>query len=135
MIVEMQALEKNDTRELVVLPKSSSCKWVFTTKHNPNGSIQRKKARLIAKGYTQAYGIDHGTKYQPLHSETAYISGVAAVHFIGASNCCGPYWPPHSVATTTRPYQLIYIYIYLPTKPTFCSTNFTFYCCFPRALV
>lgn len=66
MIVEMQALEKNDTWELVVLPeRRSSCKWVFTIKHNPNGSIQRNKARLIAKGYTHAYGIDHGTKYRP----------------------------------------------------------------------
>ncbi|XP_068662876.1 uncharacterized mitochondrial protein AtMg00820-like [Aristolochia californica] len=59
---EMQALYENQTWALVPLPsekKPVGCKWVFTVKHNPDGSMARLKARLIAKGYTQCYGIDY----------------------------------------------------------------------------
>ena len=55
MKVEMEALEKNSTWDLVPLPngkKAVGCRWVFTIKHKADGSIDRYKARLVAKGYT-----------------------------------------------------------------------------------
>ena len=61
MNVEMEALEKNKTWELVKLParkKLVGCKWVYIVKYRA-GSIERYKARLVAKGYTQTYGIDY----------------------------------------------------------------------------
>ena len=33
--------------------KNVDCKWVFKTKHNSKGNIERYKARLAAKGFTQ----------------------------------------------------------------------------------
>ena len=59
---EMEALQKNNTWELVPPPygkKTVGCRWVFTVKHNPDGSVSRYKARLVAKGFTQTYGIDY----------------------------------------------------------------------------
>ena len=56
MTEEMDALTDNGTSDLVSLPtrkKVISCRWVFTVKVNPNGSIARLKARLVAKGYAQ----------------------------------------------------------------------------------
>jgi len=56
MRVEMQALEKNKTWDLVKLPKGKStveCRWIFTIKYNSDGSLERYKARLVAKGYTK----------------------------------------------------------------------------------
>ena len=53
MIEEMDALTDYGTWDLVRLPvgkKSIGCCWVFTVKVNPDGSIARLKARLIAKG-------------------------------------------------------------------------------------
>ena len=58
----MDALQKNKTWELVDLPggkKPMGCKWVFAVKFKGDGSLEWYKARLIAKGYTQTYGVDY----------------------------------------------------------------------------
>ncbi|KAL4281404.1 hypothetical protein GQ457_03G010010 [Hibiscus cannabinus] len=69
MKIEMEALEKNRTWELVRLPegkKTVGCKWVFTVKYNSDGSLERYKARLVAKGYSQTYGIDYLETFAPV---------------------------------------------------------------------
>ena len=66
---EIQALEKNDTWDIVELPpgkRTVGCRWLFTIKHNPDGTVERYKARLVAKGYTQAYGIDYQETFAPV---------------------------------------------------------------------
>ncbi|OIT33849.1 putative mitochondrial protein, partial [Nicotiana attenuata] len=48
MLEEIHALEDNHTWDLVDLPKGKKpvgCKWVFTVKVNPDGSVARLKAR------------------------------------------------------------------------------------------
>ena len=60
--VELFALEKNATWTLTKLPfgkKTIRCKWVFKVKFKPNGSIERHKARLVAKCYTQTVGVNY----------------------------------------------------------------------------
>ena len=53
--MEYQSLIENDTWDLVELPSGHKpiigCKWVFKTKRDKNGKIERFKARLVAKGY------------------------------------------------------------------------------------
>ena len=61
MIEEMDALNENGTYNLVHLPtgkKAIGCHWVFAIKVNPDGAVARLKARLMAKGYAQTYGVD-----------------------------------------------------------------------------
>jgi len=58
---EMNAIERNKTWDLVELPKGKEVigvKWVYTTKSNVEGKIERHKARLVVKGYKQQYGRD-----------------------------------------------------------------------------
>ncbi|XP_019706599.1 uncharacterized mitochondrial protein AtMg00820-like [Elaeis guineensis] len=58
---EITTIEKNKTWELVDLPKGkdvTSLKWVYKTKFNEDGSIQKYKAILAAKGYSQQPRID-----------------------------------------------------------------------------
>ena len=58
----MSALKKNNTWELVNLPKGKrkvGCKWVLTTKNRAYGTLERYKVRLVAKGYTQTHGTDY----------------------------------------------------------------------------
>ncbi|KAI5335698.1 hypothetical protein L3X38_025832 [Prunus dulcis] len=66
---EMKALEKNQTYTLETLPrgkKTVGCRWVFTIKHNVFGSIERYKARFVAKGYTQTYDVDYEETFVPV---------------------------------------------------------------------
>ena len=68
MMEEMQALDDDGTWNLVQLParkKAFGCRWVFTTKVNPDGSIARLKARLVDKGYTQTYDVDYSDTFFP----------------------------------------------------------------------
>lgn len=66
---EYQSLVENGTWELVELPAgrtSIKCKWVFKTKRGSDGSVDRYKERLVAKGYAQQYDVDYDETYSPV---------------------------------------------------------------------
>lgn len=66
---EISSIEKNGTWLLTDLPKgakSIGVKWVYKTKLNQHGDIEKYKARLVAKGYTQEHGIDYEEVYAPV---------------------------------------------------------------------
>ena len=59
---ELDALTKNHTWDLIILPSRQSvvgCKWIYKIKTRSDGSIKRYKAHLVAKGFTQEYEIDY----------------------------------------------------------------------------
>jgi hypothetical protein len=69
MDAEILALNKNQTWSLVPPRKGSNiidCMWVFKIKRKADGSIDRYKGRLIAKGYKQRYGIDYEGTFSPV---------------------------------------------------------------------
>lgn len=63
---ELFMIEKNDTWELVDRPFEKPVirvKWVYKTKLNLNGSVQKNKASLVVKGYAQKPGLDYDETY------------------------------------------------------------------------
>ena len=57
---ELVMIDKNQAWELVERPKHRKVigvKWVFRTKLNADGSINKHKARLVVKGYAQIFGV------------------------------------------------------------------------------
>ena len=69
MLDELDSMYKNQVWELVDLPKGHKTignKWILKVKRKADGSIERYKARLIAKGYTQREGIDYEETFSPV---------------------------------------------------------------------
>ena len=77
---EIDAIEKNQTWDLVDIPAdktSIGVKWVYKTKLNEKGELEKNKTRLVAKGYAQKYGIDYDETFAPV-ARIDTIRGVLA---------------------------------------------------------
>jgi hypothetical protein len=77
MSTELNALRQTKTWILVPQPAGVNIvgsKWIFKTKQRPDGSVDKYKARLVARGFTQQHGIDYG--------------GQASHRSLGSFACC-----------------------------------------------
>ena len=59
----MRLVEISDRVKLV------GCKWVYKTKRDSKGKVERFKARLIAKGFTQKEEIDYNETFSPVSTK------------------------------------------------------------------
>ncbi|CAM8998928.1 unnamed protein product [Rhodiola kirilowii] len=69
MEAELQALHKNNTWEITDLPQGMhtiGSKWIYKVKRNSDGTIQRYKAILVARGFTQTEGLDYHETCAPV---------------------------------------------------------------------
>ena len=70
VIDELNSLEMNGTfGEVVDLPegrKAIDTKWVFKVKKDAYGQVEKFKARLVARGFTQQQGLDYDEIYAPV---------------------------------------------------------------------
>ena len=66
---EIDSIEKNHTWDLVDIPIEKTIikfKWVYKTKMNEKGELEKNKARLVSKGCAQQYGVDYDENFSPI---------------------------------------------------------------------
>ena len=84
----MVALHSSGTWDLVTLPAIKTpvgCCWVYTVKIDPDGLVDRLKARLVAQGYTQVYGSNY-------YDTFSLVAKIASIHLL-LSITAMQYWP------------------------------------------
>ena len=82
---EIESIMHNHTWEIVDLPpgaKTIGCKWIFKRKLKSNGSIEKYKACLVAKGFKQKKGVDCFDTFAPVTriSSIRVLIALASVH-------------------------------------------------------
>jgi hypothetical protein len=92
----LDILKANNTWSLTSLPHGKqpiSCHWVYKVKQHSDGTIERYKARLVAKRYTQLDGIDYHDIFSPTTKMTiiCYLLVLTAaqdwsLHLLGVHN-------------------------------------------------
>ena len=73
MVEEMADLHFTGTWDLVPLLVDKSfvgCRWVYTVKIGLDGGVDRFKAFLVVKGYTQVFGSDYYDTLSPIAKMT-----------------------------------------------------------------
>ena len=83
MAAELDALSENGTFQLAIPPPDKnvvSCKWVFALKKDAHGEIDRHKARLVARGFSQRPGEDYELTFAP-------VMGLATLKYLLTMAC------------------------------------------------
>ncbi|KAF0733960.1 hypothetical protein Ae201684P_002426 [Aphanomyces euteiches] len=86
MQVEIDNLIENGTWQLVDLPRDTnvvSNKWVFKVKYDSKGDVEKFKARLVARGFSQQYGVDYTETYSPVIKQQSVRLILALGTFFG----------------------------------------------------
>eukprot|EP00253_Pinus_taeda_P019616 PITA_19616 len=127
---EYRSLLENDTWDLVPLPKGRKlvrCKWVYITKFGPDGKVDKHKAHLVAKGFSQVEGIAYTENF-------FHVAKMKSIHLV--LSLAAPFkWEVHHM-------DVKYIFfhgnlheeIYMEQPPGYIQIDFNLVCQLKKSL-
>jgi hypothetical protein len=86
MVEEYASIIKNDVWEIVPRPQNKSVvnsKWIYKIKHAADGSIDKHKARFVARGFSQKEGVDYEETFAPVARYTSIRTVIAIATQMG----------------------------------------------------
>ena len=81
-VQEYESIMKNDVWDVVPKPQDKAVvtsKWLYKIKHAVDGSVEKYKARFVARGFSQKEGIDYDEIFEPVARYTTICSIIALV--------------------------------------------------------
>jgi hypothetical protein len=69
MVEEYDSIVKNSVWDIVPRPIDKSVvgsRWIYKVKQAADGSVEKYKARFVARGFSQIEGIDYGETFAPV---------------------------------------------------------------------
>jgi transposase InsO family protein len=85
---EIESITRNKTWNLAELPynkRAIGCKWVYKLKSDEFGKVCRYKARLVAQGFNQKFGVDYDEVFAPVARPATFR---ILLSMAGANNYC-----------------------------------------------
>ena len=82
MVEEYSSIMTNDVWEVVPRPQDRSVvdsRWIYKIKYAADGTVEKYKARFVAKGYAQKEGIDYEDTFIPITRYTSIIFVISLV--------------------------------------------------------
>ena len=80
MVDEYSSIMTNDVWEVVPRPQERlvvGFRWIYKIKYVADCSIEKFKARFVAKGYAQKEGIEYEETFSPIHRYTSIKSVIS----------------------------------------------------------
>jgi hypothetical protein len=83
---EYQSIIRNGVWDVILRPEEKSVvtsKWIYKIKHVVDGSVEKYKARCVARGFSQKEGEDYDETFAPIAKYTSIRSIIVISSFMG----------------------------------------------------
>ena len=86
MVEEYDSIRKNQVWEVVPRPEGKKVvgsRWIYKVKHAADRSVEKYKARFVAKGFSQKEGIDYEETFAPVAKNSSILTIISLATEMG----------------------------------------------------